>query len=114
MADYTYVHHDTGAIVLESRDTSTRVKLNTITRFLYGKGASGNQVFNCGSGAFIKFQTKPEINKERALLTTKIYRHCIKHNININSKTFPSKKVQNGDKIDFNDFLKYINERKEC
>ena len=114
MSDYKYVYYHTGAISIESQDTSTRVKLNMITRFLYGEGAAANQVFNCGTGAFIKFQSKPKINKERAFLTTKIYRYCKENNIDINSKTFPKKERQNGDKVDFNDFLNYLNERKEC
>ena len=111
--DYRYIYHPNGIILLESNSTHVRVKLNIITRFLFGEGACANQVFNCGTGAFIKFQSTAETNKQRAFLTTRIYRYCIKNNIEINQKTFPSIKEQRCTIMNFNDFIIYLNERKE-
>jgi hypothetical protein len=92
MADYRYVHYSNGGIVLFGKNGHIQVELNRITRHLFGEGAAANKVFNCGVGAFIKFQTKPELNKQFAFLTTAVWRRCKKENIPISHELFKKKK----------------------
>ena len=91
MADYRYIHYPNGGIVLQSSNIKTQVELNRITRYLFGEGAAANKVFNCGVGAFIKFQTRPKLNKKFAFLTTAVWRYCKKHNIPISCEVFNKK-----------------------
>jgi hypothetical protein len=92
MANYRYIYYPEGAIVLQSSNINTQVELNRITRYLFGEGGAANKVFNCGVGAFIKFQTKPELNKNFAYLTTAVWRRCKKKNIPISHELFIKKK----------------------
>jgi len=113
MTKYRYIHYQNGGIVLHATDFYVRMELNRLTRFLFGEGAAANQVFNCGVGAFIKFQYKPEVNKSRALLTTKIWRYCKSKNIEISHNNFKPRKVDGNTDADFNFFIKYIHEHLE-
>jgi hypothetical protein len=110
MNEYRYIHYDNGGIVLHARDFYTRMELNRLTRFLFGEGAAANQVFNCGVGAFIKFQNKPDINKSRVFLTTKVWRYCKKNKIEISHKNFPPRKIDGNAESNFEYFINYINE----
>lgn len=106
---YRYIYYSNGGIVLQSGNIITQVELNRITRFLFGEGAAANSVFNCGVGAFIKFQSQPHINKKRAFLTTKVWRYCKQYKIKISHSNFPRKKNDGISDGDFNSFLSHIN-----
>ena len=109
MNKYRYIHYPNGGIVLHAKDFYVRMELNRLTRFLFGEGAAANQVFNCGVGAFIKFQYKPEINKTRALLTTRVWRYCKNNGIEISHTNFPPRKADGNLDADFDFFKEYIN-----
>ncbi len=110
---YKYSYYATGAISLTATDTITQVELNRLTRFLFGEGAAANSVFNCGAGAFIKFQSRPELNKQRALLTTKIYRWLKRNNIPISHNTFKERRFIKDREPNFQDFLNHLTTHNE-
>lgn len=113
MKDYKYIYYDNGGIVLRGNNVHIQVELNRLTRYLFGEGAAANQVFNCGSGAFIKFQTKPEVNKERCLLTTKIWRYCKRNSISVSHENFKLRNVCSTIGTDFNDIIKTISMKQQ-
>lgn len=108
MRNYKYIYYTTGAISIESDVTMNQVELNRLTRFLFGQGAAANSVFNCDVSAFIKFQSRPELNKPRAFLTTKAWRYCHKHNIKVSHENFKSRRFNNDIEPTFETFLNYV------
>ena len=68
-----------GHIVLRGQSSDQRLanmltfELVALSKFIFGRGASANSIFNTGSG-MLKFQSTPEVNKRRARLTTWAYR----------------------------------------
>lgn len=110
MQPYRYINWTNGQIVLEGKDGKIQVELNRLSRYLFGEGASLNQVFNCGGGAFIKFQYKPEVNRRRVLLLTKIWRYCYKNEIKILHQHFKAKPEDAKEITDFNTIIKSIHE----
>lgn len=108
---YRYIYYDNGVVILRASDLITQVQLNRITRFLFGRGASLNQVFNGGVAAFVKFQSYPNVNKQRAYLTTKVWRYCNSNSIPIDHENFPPRNIDGNCDADFNFFLDHINKK---
>lgn len=73
-------------------------ELNILSRFIWGRGASVNAVYNCG-GPFVLFQHQDkEMNESRAKLTTKVWRFCKKEGMHISGSIFLERDNRDGGK----------------
>ena len=82
-------------------------EMNILSRWIYGKGASLNQIVNC-VGFMIKLQGEKDENLKRAKLITKLWRYCKNNNIAIVTKIFLSKETLSYPDYKFSDILKLL------
>lgn len=81
------------------------LEINIIVRWIYGVGASLDQIVSA-VGLQVKLQYKKDENIKRAKLITKFWRYCRAKNIPITVKRFPTKEIPSYPDYKFSDIIK--------